>query len=445
MRSDWKHLTIGELVQMGEASVQTGPFGSQLHKHDYIDDGVPVIPTEAIGRGRILDVDVPKISKIKANELSRHKLLLGDILFARRGAQATGLSAIVDSRYVGAICGTGALLLRVNSGRVDPFYLSMFLSSTQAFEWLRAHAVGAVMPNLNTNIIKALPIALPGLSEQRRLAAFYDALGDRITLLTETNATLKDLGQALFKSWFIDFEPVRAKANGGEPRGMDGATAALFPSSFENSQLGLMPRGWKVGGLGEILTLRNERTQPSEKTKSLPYVPIESIGAKNPFLYETKLGDEASSSLTLFRKGDILFGAMRPYFHKVCVAPFDGVTRTTVLTFIAKNTNARSFALFLAYQASTIKYATQHSEGSTIPYAKWKNSLEYMPVVLPPISVQEAFGNVVSLFIEQANANNQQVKTLVQLRNSLLPRLISGRMRLPETEASIEDTLSEAI
>jgi len=165
MNTEWVTLTIGELVREGQATVQTGPFGSQLHSHDYVTAGTAVIPTEAIGRGRILDIAVPQVDSMKAAELARHRLRLGDILFARRGAQATGLSAIIDERFEGALCGTGALLLRIQSPRVDPNYLAMFLSSEAAYVWLRTHAVGAVMPNLNTDIIKGLPITLPGIED----------------------------------------------------------------------------------------------------------------------------------------------------------------------------------------------------------------------------------------------------------------------------------------
>ena len=123
------------------------------------------------------------------------------------------------------------------------------------------------------------------------------ALDDRITLLRETNATLEAIAQALFKSWFVDFDPVRAKMEGRTPEGMDEATAALFPDGFETSELGEVPRGWSVGTLNEILKLRNDRIQPSPRTALLPYVPIESISAKMPFLQGFKSGEEANSSL----------------------------------------------------------------------------------------------------------------------------------------------------
>jgi len=295
------------------------------------------------------------------------------------------------------------------------------------------------MPNLNTDIVKALPLLMPSAIEQRELSVFLSALDDRITLLSETNATLEAIAQALFKSWFVDFDPVRAKQEGRAPEGMDEATAALFPDSFEESELGLVPKGWSVGELGDLLSLRNERTKPTAQTEKFPYVPIESISAKVPFLQDYKSGTEANSSLILFRKNDILFGAMRPYFHKVCAAPFDGVTRTTVFTLVSRNTDAKAFALLQAYQDTTIHYATQHSEGSTIPYAKWNNSLELMPIILPPESLQVAYSNVVSYFIDRANENILQAQTLATLRDTLLPRLISGQLRLPEAEALLEE------
>jgi type I restriction enzyme S subunit len=202
--------------------------------------------------------------------------------------------------------------------------------------------------------------------------------------------------------------------------------------------LELVPRGWRTGEIGDVLTLRNERTKPSSQTAALPYVPIESISAKMPFLQEYKSGEDANSSLVIFREGDVLFGAMRPYFHKVCIAPFDGVTRTTVFTLASKNSLSVGYALFLLYQDSTVEYATQHSEGSTIPYSKWNNSLERMPIVLPPEPVRICFSNAVSGIIERANANIQQAQTLATLRDTLLPRLISGQLRLPEAESQIE-------
>jgi type I restriction enzyme S subunit len=149
---------------------------------------------------------------------------------------------------------------------------------------------GSTIPLINLSVLKSLPIPVPPLGVQNAIVSVLSALDDRITLLRETNAILEAIAQALFKSWFVDFDPVHAKAQGITPEGMDEATAALFPDSFEESELGLVPKGWKVGELSDVVALRNERTKPTEQTARLPYVPIESITAKVPFLQEYKSG-----------------------------------------------------------------------------------------------------------------------------------------------------------
>lgn len=110
------------------------------------------------------------------------------------------------------------------------------------------------MPNLNTSILGAVPLSVPSLATQAALVSFFNALDDRIDVLRQTNATLESIAQTLFKSWFIDFDPVRAKAEGREPEGMDAETAALFPDSFEDSALGEIPKGWSVIPFGELLS-----------------------------------------------------------------------------------------------------------------------------------------------------------------------------------------------
>lgn len=444
MSSEWEHLTVGELVRMGEAIVQTGPFGSQLHKHDYTDEGVPVIPTEAIGRGRILDIDVPKISRKKADELARHQLFLGDILFARRGAQATGLSAIVDSRYVGALCGTGALLLRVNSERVDPSYLSMFLSSTHAFEWLRMHAVGAVMPNLNTDIIKALPITLPSLSEQRELAAFHSILSNRITLLRETNTTLEGIVKALFKSWFVDFDPVLAKVEGLEPIGMDMATAAFFPDSFDESDIGLVPKGWSFGKLADLASLNPESWVAKNRPASVAYVDLANakenvIGEVTEYLFK----DAPSRARRVLRDGDTIVGTVRPgnrsfAFIANAEENLTGSTGFAVLRPVCEESS--EFIYLVATSDTNIEYLTHIADGGAYPAVR-PEVVSSLQCILPSSDVMRFFHGISAPVFKKIASNNRQAKALSQLRDTLLPRLISGELRLPEAEAVTENAL----
>ncbi|HQU80506.1 MAG TPA: restriction endonuclease subunit S [Azonexus sp.] len=415
MSSEWVQLTIGDLIKSSEAIIQTGPFGSQLHKHDYVDSGVPVIPTEAIGRGQILGIEVPQVGPSKAKELERHRLEVGDILFARRGAQATGLSAIIDQRYVGAICGTGALLLRTDSKRVLPHFLALYLSSEFAFDWLRNHAVGAVMPNLNTGIIKALPLILPSISEQRELSIFLGALDDRITFLRETNATLEAIAQALFKSWFIDFDPVHAKQQGSAPEGMDEATAALFPGSFEESELGLVPKGWQPQRLESFIELAYGKALKS--TDRIPgNVPVYGSGGITGYHNESLTN---GPSVIVGRKGTV--GSL--YWEDLPFFPIDTV-------FYVRSAAPMTYCFYLL---RTLGLADMNTDAA-VPGLN-RNNVYRLPVALPMGDVLKAFDGVTKVIRESIFRNQQQAQTLATLRDTLLPRLISGQLRLPEAGA----------
>ena len=391
--------------------------------------GTPLIRVADIKSGAISSIPSYRISAETNYEYRRTQLVGDELLITLVGNP--GECVVVKTWMAGWNPARAIAVVRLKDPRLRT-YLKAVLESSAGRHLIDSVLNTTVQKTLNLKDIRKLPIPLPTRDAIDSISTFSEALTDRITLLRETNATLEATAQALFKSWFVDFDPVRAKMEGRAPEGMREATAALFPDVFEESEQGLIPRGWRVGILGDLVSLRNERTKPSAETALLPYVPIESISSKTPFLDGSKSGEAANSSLLLFKKGDILFGAMRPYFHKVCSAPFDGVTRTTVFSLKAKNSKATGYALFVVYQESTVSYATQHSEGSTIPYAKWQNSLENMPLVIPPEAVQEVFGAVIDGIVEKANFLIQRAQTFATLRDTLLPRLISGQLRLSE-------------
>lgn len=431
MSSEWPLVEIEQVCELIVDCVnKTAPVVADVTPYR-------MIRTTNVRRGRIDLGECRHVEQATYEKWTRRATLrLGDVVLTREAPIGeVGLVTEAD----GVFLGQRLMQYRANPRLLDfRFLLYSFLSPFLQQQFGSHEGSGSVVSHIRVGDCFKFKLALPPLRIQREIANLLGALDDRITLLRETNATLEAIAQALFKSWFVDFDPVRAKMDGRSPEGMDEATAALFPENLEESEFGTVPRGWRVGALGDILKLRNERVQPSELTASLPYVPIENISTKSPFLQEYKSGQEANSSLVLFKKGDVLFGAMRPYFHKVCSAPFDGVTRTTVFTLTPVNPSMAAFALFQAYQDGTVEYATQHSEGSTIPYAKWRNSMELMPITMPPESLQIAYSKVVASFIERANLNILQAQRLATLRDTLLPRLISGQLRIPEAEAQIE-------
>ena len=315
----------------------------------------------------------------------------------------------------------------------DTRFLMYFLKNSDISGFLS----GSTMPKLTQENLGRIPVLSPPLPKQRAIAHILGTLDDKIELNRRMNETLEAMARALFKSWFVDFDPVRAKVEGRDT-GLPKEIADLFPDGFEKSELGEIPRGWSIGKLGDLIVQRVERTTPGVETRSLPYVPIECITSKNIFLSQSLSGQEAHSSLVKFYKGDILFGAMRPYFHKVCVAPFDGTTRTTAFVLIPKEQGDQYFSLFSLFQEETIEFATNHSEGSTIPYAKWIGSLETKETVIPPRSLRNSFQNVAAGFIEAGiNQVNESI-SILQIRDIILPKLLSGEISVTDYISSVD-------
>ncbi|MGP1665325.1 MAG: restriction endonuclease subunit S, partial [Rhodanobacter sp.] len=252
MESEWVNTTLGDLCVEQGGRIQTGPFGSQLHASDYQEVGTPVVMPLNLVDGNVSEDGIARVNDDHVSKLAKHQLRPDDIVFSRRGDVTR--FALITERESGWLCGTGCLKISLGTERLaNPQFIAGVLSLPETKDWLIQHAVGATMPNLNTGILSAIPMSLPGLAHQSEVAGFLEAIKSRIDLLRQTNTTLEAIAQALFKSWLVDFDPVHAKAEGREPEAMDAATAALFPSEFEESELGLIPKGWRATTFGELL------------------------------------------------------------------------------------------------------------------------------------------------------------------------------------------------
>lgn len=248
---NWKSLTLGEACKLGGGNIQTGPFGSQFHAADYVTEGVPSVMPQNIGDNRILEAGISRITLEDADRLSRYLLRPGDVVYSRRGDVER--RALVRGHEDGWLCETGCLRVRFGTGFVDPAFGAFYLGDPNVRAWIVQHAVGATMPNLNTGILSNLPFVLPPLETQKKIASILGALDDKIEFNRRMNATLETIAQTLFKSWFVDFDPVKAKAAGLEPEGLDADTAALFPSGFQTSSLGEISEGWEVRSLPDVI------------------------------------------------------------------------------------------------------------------------------------------------------------------------------------------------
>lgn len=310
----------------------------------------------------------------------------------------------------------GWMLLR-NFKQLDKEFAYWLLLSERTK--LVAQGNGSVFTNLKTDILKSHVVSLPPLNLQRKIAHSLNALDDRITLLHETNKTLEAIAQAIFKSWFVDFDPVRAKMEGRQPEGMDEATAALFPDSFEKSELGLMPKGWNTTRLDSVLELKYGKALKADNRKP-GAIPVYGSGGITGW-HDTALVEKPS--IIVGRKGTVgsLYWESRPSF------PID--------TVFYVHTN-----LPLTYCYQLLKTLNLHdmNTDAAVPGLNRDNVYRLL-VPSPSLNVLSAFNEIADSLRRKIDHNEEEAQNLAEIRDTLLPRLISGQLRLPEAQEQIEN------
>jgi type I restriction enzyme S subunit len=405
---------------LADGGIQTGPFGSQLHQKDYTTHGTPIITVEHIGDNRIIHKDLPLVSEGDRVRLSRYTMRKGDIIFSRVGS--VDRRALVREGENGWLFSGRCLRVRVDEQKISPEYLSWFFGLESFKEYIRRVAVGATMPSLNTKILQEIPVCLPSLSEQKRIAGILGALDDKIELNRKMNETLEQMARALFKSWFVDFDPVHAKATGRQPAGMDKATADLFPSCFVDSELGKIPRGWRAASIYEISDVIYGAPFASglfnTASAGRPLVRIRDLASEEPAVFTTEVHPKGY----LLKPGDIAVG-MDGEFRAYLWAGQESWLNQRVCVFAPKPGFSNAFV-----RNSIIKplAEVEATETATTVIHLGKNDIDRFKVVVPEGSVSVAFAETCQAWYNQIVSNRKQSRSLAKLRDTLIPRLLSG-------------------
>ena len=213
LNEDWVTCSLMELCEK-KNGIQTGPFGSQLHQRDYVDEGTPIITVQHMGESRIVHHDdIPKVTDEDKDRLSKFLLRTGDIVLSRVGS--VDITNLVTDDEDNWLFSGRCIRVRPDKNKIDPCYLSFYLRHPKVKKYLRAFAVGATMPSLNTKIIQKIPVTYPKDSKRiNDVGKLLSALDEKVELNKKMNKNLEEIAKTLFKSWFIDFDPVRAKAEG---------------------------------------------------------------------------------------------------------------------------------------------------------------------------------------------------------------------------------------
>ncbi len=291
---------------------------------------------------------------------------------------------------------------------------------------------GSAIPSTSREDFYGLPVEVPPLVEQRAIAHILGTLDDKIELNRRMNETLEAMARALFKSWFVDFEPVRAKMEGRWRRGesLPGLPAehyGLFPDRLVDSELGEVPEGWEVKGLGEVALQRRSGVKPEEIDAESPYIALEHMPKRCIALRQWSNADGLASGKFKFEQGDILFGKLRPYFHKVGVAPLDGVCSTDIVVVQPKSNLWFGFVLGHTSSAEFVDYTDATSTGTRMPRTNWADMARYK-VALPSIEVSKAFTRLVEPCVNRIVSAIHESHSLAAQRDALLPRLVSGKV-----------------
>ncbi|WP_137723543.1 restriction endonuclease subunit S [Prescottella subtropica] len=392
-----RETTLGELCAEGGGGIQTGPFGSQLHASDYVAVGVPSVMPQNIGDNVIFEQEIARITEGDAERLSKYRLREFDIVYSRRGDVEK--RALVREHNDGWLCGTGCLRVRFGTDPVcDPVFMSYYLGTEESRTWIKSHAVGATMPNLNTGILSALPVKVPELSEQRAIAEVLGALDDKIAANRKLVAKCEELSSVNFAQM------------------LEHATSIPLSRTAEFINGKAFTKG--ASGTGRVVVRIAELNS--------------GIGGSTVF------NDIEVDDKHVARPGDILFAwsgslTLHRWFrdeaivnqHIFKVLPAEGYPSWLVHQLIARK--LQQFRDIAADKATTMGHIQRRHLDETVD--------------VPVAELIAEHDSLMSGLWQIALTAEQESEVLTATRDALLPRLMSGELRVRDAERVVEGGL----
>lgn len=378
-----------------------------------------------------------------AERISRVTPAHGDLLYSREGTYF-GIAAEVPANS--RVClGQRMVLIRPDKRRLDFSFLRYWLNSPIMAAHIHGYRDGSVAERLNLPTIRALPIILPPLPEQKAIAAVLGALDDKIELNRRMNATLEAMARALFQSWFVDFDPVRAKLDGRKPVGMDAATAALIPAEFQASDLGPIPKGWAVGRVADVSDFGRSSVNPGEYTdETFDHYSLPAFDeGRTP---KAELGCAIMSNKLVVTRNSVLLSKLNPHIPRIWLPDLNETRRSVCSTeFIVASTRPGYSREFLFSLFTSAAFATTYGTlviGTTGSHQRIRpESVLEMKIIVPPPALVEAFTTVAKPMFDQINRNIDQSRTLATLRDTLLPKLLSGEVAPANATLQVKEML----
>ncbi len=428
----WRYLTVVDIAAPSKNALVGGPFGSNLVAKDYLDGGVPIIRGQNMAKrwigGEFVYVSIGKAKSLEAN-IARP----GDIVFTQRGTLGQ-VSIVPKGKYDQYLISQSQMKLTVDENIADKiFCYYLFLSPGQQ-DYIKSNAIQTGVPHTNLTILKKTPVRIPPISEQRAIAHILGTLDDKIECNRRMNETLEAIARAIFKDWFVDFGPVRAKAEGRQPEGMSAELAALFPDAFDDEG---KPTGWDRKTLGEQFHVTMGQSPPgdtyNEMEEGVPFFQ----GRSDFGVYYPSRRVYCTAPTRLADQGDTLLSVRAPVgdiniaWENCCIG--------RGLAAIRHKSGAKFYTYAMLNELQSELRSYEHN--GTVFGAINKQQLYGLSVIVPWIDIIKEFENGVATLEQRLVNNTGQSQTLIQLRDTLLPKLISGELRIKDAEKFVEEAL----
>lgn len=416
----WKTEKLGTFIDRKEASMQTGPFGTQLKASEYTESGIPVINVRNIGYGKIRDEKLEYLGESKAQKLKAHILKSGDIVFGRKGA--SDRHVLIDRTNEGWLQGSDCLRLRLHSPTLSGKFLSYYFDTSGHKYWMEAVcSFGATMTSLNQDIVRRIEIPVPPLPMQKKIAGVLSGYDDLIENNKRRIALLEKIAEEIYREWFV-----RMRFPGCET------------TKFEKG----VPNGWTFAGLGTLCLEVRKRTKKKDLSEDLRYVGLEHMPRKSITLTEFASADSVQSDKFTFIGNDILFGKIRPYLHKIALASFDGTCSSDIIVLRSLESYNLAFVLFTVFSEAFVDLATVASKGTKMPRADW-DFLKKQQMRIPNAELLREFQAKMDPVFDQMKALTETNRLSAQAKRLLLPRLVSGKLSIEDLDIQFPPSMRE--
>lgn len=428
MGSDWQERAFAEFCDITRG-------GSPRPINDFLSsDGIPWVKIADASRSGTRYIDETREFIRPAGEKKSRKVYPGDLILSNSATPGIPMFMGIE-----ACIHDGWLLLREFRG-VDKLFCFYLLENERPR--LANLGNGSVFTNLKTSILKSYRVNLPSIREQRQIAAVLGSLDDKIEANRKLAQTLESIASVIFKSWFVDFDPVRAKMAGATSwPSMPQTIFDLLPTAFVDTAVGEVPDGWRVGTIGDVALEVRETRRGEDIADDEVYVGLEHFTRRSLVLWDTGRGKDVTSNKNIFEQRDILFGKLRPYFHKVAIASGSGICSTDVIVARAKESWMHAYVALSLFQDAVVAYATRASTGTRMPRTNWKTLASYVQVI-PDRDTMCSFQTLVEPMLATMESLVNESQTLAQTRDTLLPKLISGELQVEAAEEQAEEALA---